>query len=249
MFNFDIYMTDLYDKAAASCKGYVEDSNYETNHRELGRGHRIKKKVQRLDSESDNESDSGSQDSTVKKARTRLTNKSLSKLKKITPAPPPVPFVATRKFVVSPHEIVRHTPQLEKQSPKKMNICKYSRNSNKNQVAKQILNMKKDMKKEKNENTMLSEKLRQLLSSKNLQKIKHPCIKAKRHVNIKMWTTMIYRMKFRILKKKMLLLKILLNQRLQRSQLFLNTAYSLQIPKFFCPTRLKRILFVIHQMS
>lgn len=93
-------MYDLYDKAAVSCKGHVEDSNYETDYHELGRGHRIKRKVQRLDSESDNESDSGSQDSTVKKARTRLINKSLSKLKKIIPAPSPVPFVATRKFVV-----------------------------------------------------------------------------------------------------------------------------------------------------
>jgi len=151
----------------------VEDSNYETDNRELGRGHRIKRKIQRLDSESENESDLGSQDFRVKKARTRPNNRNLSKLKKTIPVPPPVPFIASRKSVVSPHDLVRqHTPQLEKQSPKKINICKSSRNDKKNQVTKRIFNIREKMQEEKNENTVLSGKLRQLLSSKELQK---PC--------------------------------------------------------------------------
>jgi len=149
----------------------VEDSNYKTDNRELGRGHRIKRKVQRLDSESENESDLGSQDYRVKKARTRPSNKNLSKLKKTVPVPPPVPFVTSRKSVVSPHDLVRqHIPQLKKQSPKKINICKSSQNDKKNQVTKRIFNIRKKMQEEKNENTVLSEKLRQLLSSKELQK-------------------------------------------------------------------------------
>lgn len=127
--------------------------------------------MQRLDSASENESDCGSQDSRVKKARIRSTNKSFSKLKKTVPAPPPVPFVASRKCVVSPHELVRlNTSQLEKQSPKKINVYKHSRNSNKNQVTERIFNMRKKIQKEKDENTVLSEKLRQLLSTKKLQK-------------------------------------------------------------------------------
>lgn len=85
----------------------------------------------------------------------------------MVPEPPPVPFVAPRRFVTSPHELVRqHTPQLEKQSPKKINISKYSRNSNKSEVTKRIFNMRKKMLEEKHENIGLSEKIRQLLSSK-----------------------------------------------------------------------------------
>ena len=83
----------------------MDDFNYKTDHRELGRGHRIKRKVQRLDSESENESDSELQDSRVKKARTRPTIKNTLKLKKTIPAPPPMSFVAARKCVVSPHEV------------------------------------------------------------------------------------------------------------------------------------------------
>lgn len=61
-------------------QGHVEDSNYETDHHELGRGLRIKRKVQHLDSESEKESDSGSEDFSVKKkARTHLSKKSLPK--------------------------------------------------------------------------------------------------------------------------------------------------------------------------
>ncbi|XP_036148772.1 uncharacterized protein LOC118647630 isoform X1 [Monomorium pharaonis] len=157
---------DLYDKAAASCKGYVEDSNYETDHRELGRGHRTKRKIQRLDSESENESDSGLQNSRVKKGKTRSSNKNLQKLKKTIPAPPPVSFVMPRR---SPHELVRQqTLELEKQPLKKININKISENEN--QVTKRIFNMKKKIQEEKAENTTLSEKLRQLLSNKKLQK-------------------------------------------------------------------------------
>lgn len=171
-----LFVADLYDKAAASCKGHVEDSNYETDHRELGRGYRIKRKVQHLDSESEKESDSGSEDSSVKKrARTYLSDKNLSKSKKKVPAPPPVPFVRPGRFVVSPHEIVRqkqHTPQLEKQSTKKTIVCKSSQKSHGKQVAKRIFNnMREKMQKEKDKKIMLGEKLCQRLRSNKLQKL------------------------------------------------------------------------------
>jgi len=76
----------------------VENFNYEIDNRELDRGHKIKRKVQRLDSESENESDPGSQDSRVKKARTRPNNKNLSKLKKTISVPPPVFFCCITKI-------------------------------------------------------------------------------------------------------------------------------------------------------
>lgn len=168
-FSTPIHVTDLYDKAAVSCKGYVEDSNYETDHCELGRGHRRKRKVRHLDSDSDDGSDSEMQSSTAKKPRTYLINKNLLKSKRTVP--PPVPFSAPEKLVISSQDLVRqHTPQLEKQSPKKINIYTYSRKSNKNQVTKRIFDMKKKMQEEKDKKTGLSEKLRQLLSNKKLQK-------------------------------------------------------------------------------
>lgn len=176
LFSYLIFIADSYDKAAASCKGHVEDSNYETDHRELGRGYRIKRKVQHLDSESEKESDSGSEDSSVKKkARTRLSNKNLPKSKKTISTPPPVPF-GPERFVVSPHKLVRqnkqHTLQLEKQSTKKTIVCKSFPKSNRKQVAKRIFdNMREKMQKEKDTKIMLREKLCQLLPSKKLQKL------------------------------------------------------------------------------
>lgn len=82
LFSYLIFVADLYDKAAASCKGHVKDSNYETDNRELGRGLRIKRKVQHLNSESEKESDSGSEDFSVKKKAWTHLNKKSSKIKK-----------------------------------------------------------------------------------------------------------------------------------------------------------------------
>ncbi|XP_071582375.1 uncharacterized protein [Temnothorax nylanderi] len=165
---------DLYEKAAASCKGHVEDSNYETDNRELGRGHRIKRKVQHLDTESEKESDSGSEEFSVKKKQKSLSKKSLPKSKKTVPTPPPVPLVKSKRFLTSPHKLVRqkqHSPQLEKQSTYKTIVCKSSGKSDGKQVVKRIFNMREKMQKEKEKENALSKKIC-LLRSKKLQK---PC--------------------------------------------------------------------------
>jgi len=89
----------------------MKDLNYETDHRELNREHRelnrehrIKRKVQRLDSESENESDSELQDSRVKK--TLPIKKSLSKLKKTVPEL--LVFLLHHEDLhISPYELIR----------------------------------------------------------------------------------------------------------------------------------------------
>ena len=97
-----IYMTRLLFHAKN-----VEDSNYETDHCELDRRHRRKRKVH-LDSESNNGSDSEMQNSTVKKPRTYLINKNFLKSKKTLS--PPVPFSASEKLVIFPQDLVgQHT--------------------------------------------------------------------------------------------------------------------------------------------
>lgn len=169
LYYYLIFVADLYEKTAASCKGHVEDSNYETDHRDLGKGRRIKRKVQRLESDNESEKESDLEDSTTKKPRTRLIDNSLPRKKAIL-APPCVPLVTSKRFVVSPHKIVRqnqHTPQIEKQLVKKINL-KSSRNNNRNQVAKRIFNNMKKMQEEEKKSQCVK-KLGQSLQNK-LQK-------------------------------------------------------------------------------
>lgn len=140
---------DTYINAVNSCKGVMEDSNYETD-REFGRGKRKKKKINHFDSESEKESDNKIKFDAKSKRMKKEANV-FKHTKKIVP-PPPVPF----SKMLSPEKITRQYIKLEK--PPVLNIL-VSEPSKKSHV-NVLKNIKRKSQEEMDKRAQLLEKLK-----------------------------------------------------------------------------------------